>query len=66
MFRTCLANATMGRPFSDYTWMCTLDVAKGLQLGKTYLNDKAARTFTGFIAEVEKEKLASVTYCFIL
>ena len=32
-------------------WLCELDEAKGLSIGKTYRNPKAAKTFCSNIAE---------------
>jgi hypothetical protein len=31
--------------FKDFIWLCELDEAKGLSIGKTYRNPKAAKTF---------------------
>ena len=37
--------------------MCDLDEAKGLDIGTTYRNDKAAKLFTYFIAETERNRI---------
>jgi hypothetical protein len=34
--------------FKDYVWLCDLDEKKGLSIGKTYRNPKAAKTNTKF------------------
>ena len=52
LFRTCHALAKNARPFTDYTWLCKLDAQKGVDIGTTYRNDKAAQTFTYYIGEV--------------
>uniref|UniRef100_A0A8C0EM38 Sperm flagellar 2 n=1 Tax=Bubo bubo TaxID=30461 RepID=A0A8C0EM38_BUBBB len=61
IFRTCHAIAKSGRPFTDLDWMCKLDDMKGVDIGSVFRNDKSARMFIHFIAEVErgalKEKL---------
>ena len=57
LFRICHAMALKGRPYTDYTWMAKLGQTQGLNIGGDYLNDKQARTFTNFIAEVERNKL---------
>ena len=44
------------RPLSDYKWLCDLDKSKGLDLGETYINDKAAVEFLKCIADGEKQK----------
>lgn len=66
LFKTCHALAKNSRPFSDYIWQCELDVSKGVNLGNTYRNDKAAQTFTHYIAEVQrlqlKEKLKNAPF----
>ena len=60
MFRNCHAIAMNNRPFSDYVWLCDLDDMKGLSLGKTYRNEKAAIVFTHAIAQVERSKCLSL------
>lgn len=56
LFRNLHAVVKNNRPLSDYVWLCRLDKAKGIDLGETYLNDKAAIVFTTAIAESEKKK----------
>ena len=52
MFQNCHALAKHQRPFRDFVWLCELDQAKGLDVGKKrYRNETAARTFTKYIAE---------------
>ncbi|XP_054041768.1 sperm flagellar protein 2 [Rissa tridactyla] len=57
IFRTCHAIAKSGRPFTDLDWMCKLDDMKGVDIGSVFRNDKSARTFIHFIAEVERRAL---------
>ncbi|KAM6364138.1 sperm flagellar protein 2 [Pluvialis apricaria] len=57
IFRTCHAIAKSGRPFTDLDWMCKLDDMKGVDIGSVFRNDKSARIFTHFIAEVERRAL---------
>ncbi|XP_053148082.1 zinc finger protein 862-like [Hemicordylus capensis] len=57
LFRTCHAIAKTGRPFTDLDWMCKLDDMKGVNIGSVFRNDKAARIFIHFIAEVERRTL---------
>ena len=37
--------------------MCELDAVKGVDIGNTYRNDKAAQTFTFYIAEVLRQQM---------
>jgi hypothetical protein len=55
-FRNAHAIAKAGKSFKDYVWLCKLDKAKGLDIGNTYQNDKAASTFVHHIAKIETEK----------
>ncbi|OWF54241.1 Zinc finger protein 862 [Mizuhopecten yessoensis] len=42
LFRTAHGMAKSGRPYTDFVWLCSLNEANGLDIGKTYRNDKAA------------------------
>ncbi|XP_029860545.1 sperm flagellar protein 2 isoform X2 [Aquila chrysaetos chrysaetos] len=70
IFRTCHAIAKSGRPFTDLDWMCKLDDMKGVDIGSVFRNDKSARKFIHFIAEVErralKEKLEKCKFFSVL
>ena len=57
LFRNAHALAKKGRSYADYEWMCNLDEAKGVDIGKTYRNRKVAAVFVEFIAEVERHNL---------
>ncbi|XP_014675882.1 PREDICTED: zinc finger protein 862-like [Priapulus caudatus] len=57
LFHNAHALALAGRPYTDFVWMAKLDQAKGLDVGSTYLNDKAAHQFIDAIASVEMEHL---------
>ena len=41
-FKNVHAIAKQGRPIRDFVWMAELDKSKGLDVGSTYLNEKAA------------------------
>ncbi|XP_074934828.1 sperm flagellar protein 2 isoform X1 [Phalacrocorax aristotelis] len=57
IFRTCHAIAKFGRPFTDLDWMCKLDDMKGVDIGSLFRNEKSAKMFIHFIAEVERREL---------
>ena len=42
LFRNAHAIMKNNRPLIDFTWLCHLDMAKGLDICQTYLNNKAA------------------------
>lgn len=48
------------RPLNDFTWLCSLDKMKGLDLSDTYLNNKAALQFVKSIAGTEREKSCDI------
>ena len=50
LFRNAHAVAKQNRPYMDYVWVCRLDRAKGLDIGDTYLNDKACAAFVDNIS----------------
>ena len=56
LFRTAHALALKGRPYTDFVWQCQLDKMKGIEIGKSYQNDRYARKLTYYIAEVERKK----------
>ena len=45
------------RPLSDYKFQCDLDRMKDIDIGTSYLNEKAATEFLIHIASVEREKV---------
>lgn len=57
IFRTCHAIAKSGRPFTDLDWTCKLDDMKRVDIDSVFRNDKSARMFIHFIAEVERRAL---------
>ncbi|XP_076772203.1 sperm flagellar protein 2 isoform X3 [Arvicanthis niloticus] len=57
LFRSCHALVKTGHPLKDFTWMCKLDDMKGVDIGPVFRTNKSARTFTYFIAEVERKNL---------
>ncbi|XP_060565330.1 uncharacterized protein LOC132724477 [Ruditapes philippinarum] len=60
LFRNAHAVAKQNRPISDYKWLCEVDQAKKLDIGNTYVNDKAAVDFISCIAQCEKEKTVQI------
>lgn len=55
LFRNVHAVGKQNCPISDYKWLCELDHAKNLDIGNTYVNDKAAVEFINCIAQSEKK-----------
>ena len=43
--------AKHNRPLTDYNLLAKLDKAKGMDIGSTYLNDKACASFVNIIGE---------------
>lgn len=60
LFRNAHAVAKKNRPLSDYTWLCTIDKAKDLDIGETYINEKAALVFVSSIAGTERDKTVNM------
>lgn len=60
LFRNAHAIAKNNRPLSDYTWLCEIDKAKGIEIGQTYLNSKAALDFLSSIAGAEHEETRKI------
>ncbi|XP_038959479.1 uncharacterized protein LOC120100737 isoform X3 [Rattus norvegicus] len=57
LFRSCHALVKTGHSLRDFIWMCKLDDMKGVDIGPVFRTNKSARTFTYFIAEVERKNL---------
>lgn len=60
LFRNAHAIAKKNRPLSDYVWLCEVDKAKRLEIGQTYINEKAPLKFIESIAEVETAKTVTI------
>jgi hypothetical protein len=60
LMRNAHAVIKHNRPISDYTWPCMLDRTKELDIGQTYLNNKAALEFIKAIAAVESNKTVKI------
>ena len=58
LFRNANAFAKHKKSISDYNWLCDLDEAKGLTLGKTYRNINACTTFIKYITTTAKDQIA--------
>lgn len=52
LFRNAHAISKKCRPFTDFVWLCNLDEAKEIDIGKTYRTDKYAQVFSHYIAKV--------------
>ena len=57
LFLTAHAMALKGRPFTDFPWICEVDIKKGVSLPSMYKTDKYCRILTKYIAEVERKKM---------
>ena len=60
LFRNAHAVAKQNMPLSDYQWLCDIDKAKGLDVGDTYLNQKAALKFLNCIADTEQDRTKDI------
>ena len=60
LVRNAHAVAKQNRPLSDYTWLNALDKAKGVEIGDTYLSEKAGFGFIKTIAQIEQQRLLSM------
>ena len=58
LFRNAHAFAKHKKSISDYNWLCDLDEAKGLTLGKTDCNINACTTFIKYITTTAKDQIA--------
>lgn len=57
LFRTVHGLSKKGRPYTDYVWICELDITKGVDIGEHYRNDKQAAKFSEFISLAEMNKI---------
>ena len=55
-FRNAHAVAKRGRPLTDSVWICEAMAAQGVDVGSTYLNEKACAKLLTFIADAETDK----------
>ena len=55
LFRNAHALAKHSRPYTDYNWICKLDITKELDVGQTYTNEKACVAFIHYIANTERK-----------
>ena len=55
LFRNAHAVAKRGRPLTDNVWICEAIAAQGVDVGSTYLNEKACAKFLTFIADAETD-----------
>ena len=66
LFRISHALALKGRPFLDYVWMGKLAKKLGTLNANEYINDKQAKTYTHYIAEVERKQVVRKTNKFTI
>ena len=59
LFKNAHAVAKHARPYTDYTWLCKLDEAKGVDVGNTYRNNKQAVNFIHYIAEAKRKDISA-------
>ena len=45
LFKNAYAVLKCGKPWTDYEFLCELDIVKGLEIGKTYLNRNSGMQF---------------------
>ena len=45
LFKNALAVLKRGKPWTDYEFLCELNITKGLNIGKTYLNRNSGMQF---------------------
>ena len=57
LFNTAHALAIKNRPFTDFKWLCNLQTKNDIQLGETYINANASKTFVNFIAMTELSRI---------
>lgn len=57
LFRTAHAVVINNMPYTHFSWICQLDQKKGLDIGKTYLNDKSFRVFVEAVAMSVRESI---------
>ena len=60
LFNTAYAVAKKGKPFSDFEYICELQIKNGLDLGENYLNDHACQKFVLSAAHIIRDDIKSV------
>ena len=61
--REAHAIAKAAEAFTRFPWLCRLDKMKGVDIGETYHNKDAAREFTHYIAQAERERMKERYNC---
>jgi len=51
LFRNAHMVTKLERPYTDYVTLCQLDVAKSVDIGKTYITDNSCQHFVSDIAD---------------
>ncbi len=59
LFNTAYGLAKENRPFTDFPTVCSIQLKNGLELGDTYITNKAAQLFTGYIAKTLKNQTSA-------
>ena len=60
LFNTAYAVAKKGKLFSDFEYICELQIKNGLDLGENYLNDHACQKFVLSAANIIRDDIKSV------
>lgn len=60
MLNTACAVAKKGKPFSDFKYICELQIRNGLDLGEYYLNDHAGQKFVLSTASIIHDDIRTV------
>ena len=60
LFNTAYAIAKKGKPFSDFKYICELQIKNRLDLGENYLNNHACRKFVLSAASIIRDDIKSV------
>ena len=60
LFNTAYAVGKRGKPFSDFEYICELQVKNGLDLGENYLKDNACQRFISSAATILQQDIKTV------
>ena len=71
LFRNAFAVLKRGKPWTDYEFLCELDIVKGLDIGKTYLNRNSGMQFgraicTNILNEMSQDFLKANFFSIII
>ena len=71
LFKNAFAVLKCGKPWTDYEFLCELDITKGLNIGKTYLNRNSGMQFgheicVNILNDISQEFLAAKFFSIIM